>query len=927
MPKEIEQLIVCSAYAEPSQHWEFNPVTQEFNLEPGRRVAEYIMTGENDDASQGEGQRIELKLVNKIRPRVKEWRQNGYPGTTAVTRKLLDWWHASDVRENPFFFCELDAIETLIWLVEAPATTRVGIDIPTDGGLFQRVCTKLCTGGGKTIVMAMLIAWQLCNKATYPFDKRFSKNVLVVAPGLTVRDRLKVLELGDGDSSYYVKFNVVPQQLLTSLRQGSVLVANWQSLTWETEKQIAKRKSVDKRGALSDRAYVRSILGDMANRNDILVINDEAHHAWRKNPDVKNALKGEDRREYIAQEQEATLWISALDRIHRTIGIQCCYDFSATPFAPSGRRNNEEALYGWIVSDFSLNDGIESGLVKTPRIVVKDNATFDSRTEKSALYHLYQQEGVRENLVKPASPETPLPDLVRNAYLLLANDWDATFKEWMDDGSSVPPVMISVVNRTETAARIEYAFEQGHSIQLADGTLNNPRYTMRIDSKLLGELDSGKQTKSAQALELRNIVNTVGQPGKPGAEIRHVISVGMLSEGWDAHTVTHIMGLRAFTSQLLCEQVIGRGLRRTSYDVDPSTGLFTPEYVNVFGIPFEFLPHEGDGGKGANPKPKTMISVVQNRNEYEITWPNVLRVNERERANLCFNVDDVPPLQVDTSKIISVAGLGNLIDSMVEEHALRRIDLTDLGENTRLQTIVFYIVRNLSNVLLHKLNGSTSEVEIVKQVVNFVQEFITRKDKIIGLDLFSMAEVETDPSRRNVVMLYYMSKIVTHLFNYITLEETSSWEPVISQAQRIRSTADMATWYTSKKSQPTVKSQISHCVEDSQWEGSAGWQLDNSPHVKAWVKNDAHIGFSIEYIENGELHHYIPDFLIKLVDDTTLVLEIKGRNSESVQTKRRALQQWIEAVNSTHEYGVWKEAIAWNTTSIENIIEEARGRT
>lgn len=210
MPKEIEQLIVCSAYAEPSQHWEFNPVTQEFNLEPGRRVAEYIMTGENDDASQGEGQRIELKLVNKIRPRVKEWRQNGYPGTTAVTRKLLDWWHASDVRENPFFFCELDAIETLIWLVEAPATTRVGIDIPTDGGLFQRVCTKLCTGGGKTIVMAMLIAWQLCNKATYPFDKRFSKNVLVVAPGLTVRDRLKVLELGDGDSSYYVKFNVVP---------------------------------------------------------------------------------------------------------------------------------------------------------------------------------------------------------------------------------------------------------------------------------------------------------------------------------------------------------------------------------------------------------------------------------------------------------------------------------------------------------------------------------------------------------------------------------------------------------------------------------------------------------------------------------------------------------------------------------------------
>ena len=882
------------------------------------------MTGANDDASQGEGHHIKLDLVNSIRPRVKTWRKEGYPGTTAVTRQLLEWWHSAEVREYPFFFCELDAVETLIWLTEAPAASKVGIAVPSDGGMFKRLCTKLCTGGGKTIVMAMLIAWQLCNKATYPYDKRFSKNVLVVAPGLTVKDRLEVLNLGEGDASYYVKFNIVPQQLRPALRQGQVLITNWQSMSWKTEEQLEKQKSVDKRGPLSDRAYVRSILGDMANKRDIIVINDEAHHAWRKNPQVKVALRGEERKEYVAQEQEATLWVGALDRIARTTGIQCCYDFSATPFAPSGKRNQEDSLFGWIVSDFSLNDGIESGLVKTPRIVVKDNATFDPKTGKSALYHLYRQEGVYDNLVKPLGPEAPLPDLVRNAYTLLAEDWGNVNRQWKQTGSPVPPVMISVVNRTETAARIEYAFNNGHSIQLVDRELNDPKYTIRIDTKLLSSLDSGDQAKSKKEQELRNVVRTVGQVGKPGAGIRHVISVGMLSEGWDSHTVTHIMGLRAFTSQLLCEQVIGRGLRRKSYDTDPETGLFTPEYVNVFGIPFEFLPHEGVGESTSIVKPKTMVSVVPGREAYEITWPNVLRINSRERTKLRFNADEVPPLQLDTSRIIDKAGLASVKDSKTDEDILSKIDLRDLEKDMRLQTIIFYVVRNLSGLLRKRICDKMSDIEMITQMVNFVQEFIEDKDKITGLDLFSIDTLESDPKRRNVILLQSLSKIVQHLFEYVVTEDATSCVPVISQAQRTLSTANMPTWYTTRPCQPTIKSQISHCIEDSRWEGNSGWQLDSNEHVLAWVKNDAHIGFSVEYIDGGEVHRYLPDFLIKLDDGSMLILEVKGQNSESVQKKRKALQQWVEAVNATNEYGVWKEAIVWNTADVSSVIEAAR---
>lgn len=545
----IDQLIINSAYREPTHHWKYDLNGQTFVREEGRRPAGYFIAGQGSNQYNNIGQFIELPLVNRIRPRVKAWREAGYPGVTGVTRKLLDHWNDKDARQYPFFYCQMDAIETLIWLTEAPDAEKVGIDIPSDGGAFRRLCTKLCTGGGKTTVMAMLIAWMICNKVTYPQDKRFTKYVFIVAPGLTVKSRLQVLQTG-GDDNYYVQFNIVPIGLMDKLHQGKVMITNWQALAWDSEETIAKRRSVDKRGAKSDEAYTREVLGEMANASNILVINDEAHHAWRKNPENKAKLTKEQKE----AEQQATIWISGLDRIHKTRGILSCYDFSATPFAPSGKKNDEEALFGWIVSDFGLNDGIESGLVKTPRVVVRDDGTPDAESFRSKLYHIYADETVKDDINRAADPEEPLPDLLTQAYYLLGKDWQALYYAWKDAGADVPPVMITVANRTETAARIKYAFDHG---RIPVPELCDPNLTIHIDSKTMDaatnvvaptvdEDSEAKISKADAAAILRETVDTVGQKGKRGEQIRNVISVGMLSEGWDAKTVTHILGLRAF---------------------------------------------------------------------------------------------------------------------------------------------------------------------------------------------------------------------------------------------------------------------------------------------------------------------------------------------------------------------------------------------
>ena len=454
------------------------------SLADGRRPAGYVVASSDSKAFDDPGVFVEIPLVKRIRPRVRAWREAGYPGVTGITKRLLEHWtNPEEFDSRRFFFCQLEAAETLIWLAEAPAADKVGVDIPSDGGTFQRLCAKMATGSGKTVVMAMVIAWHILNKVAHPQDARFAKNILVIAPGLTVKSRLAVLEPSHPEN-YYKDFRIVPSALLDKLRQGRVVVRNWHALNWETEEKIAGKRGVDKRGAKSDEAYVREVLGDMANARNLLVINDEAHHAWRVPAGSK--VKG------VARDaiEEATKWVGGLDRIHRSRSILACYDFSATPFAPSGKRSSEEALFGWIVSDFGLNDAIESGLVKTPRVVVRDDAVPDAKTYKSRLYHIYNDAEVKDDLNRRAKPEEPLPDLVMNGYYLLGYDWRETAKDWAERKDNTPPVMITVANRTETAARIKHAFDH-RKVLISE--LCNPERTLHIDSKVLGEAEAAEE--------------------------------------------------------------------------------------------------------------------------------------------------------------------------------------------------------------------------------------------------------------------------------------------------------------------------------------------------------------------------------------------------------------------------------------------------
>jgi len=930
----IDRLIINSPYEEPLKHWHYERETRLFDLVEGRRPAGYVIASESSKAFDDPGIFVPIPLVNQIRPRIKKWREAGYPGVTSVTKRLLDYWNDPEEFDNRrFFFCQLEAIETLIWLTESPAAERVGIDIPGDGGAFARQCAKMATGTGKTIVMAMVIAWQVLNKVANNQDARFSKNVLVVAPGLTVKNRLAVLEPAAFDN-YYEAFNIVPPAMFDKLRQGKVLIRNWHALAWESEEQLKKRRSVDKRGAKSDEAYSREVLGEMAKASNILVINDEAHHAWRVNWEAEGKYLRQ--RDMKDSAEEATVWVGGLDRLHRTRKILKCYDFTATPFTPSGKKSSEEALFGWIVSDFGLNDAIESGLVKTPRVVIRDDMVPDAKSYKSRLYHIYNDPDVKDDLNRSAKPEEPLPDLVLNAYYLLGYDWRETLKKWQEYNHPTPPVMITVCNRTETAARVKHAFDTKriHIDELCD-----PERILHIDSKVLNEAEASEEpiadidlpdideseddepvapklTKKQQAEQLRTVVDTVGKPGKPGAEIKKVISVGMLSEGWDAKTVTHIMGLRAFSSQLLCEQVVGRGLRRTSYELNSETGLFDSEYVNIFGVPFTFLPHEGgEDGPPEPPKPKTAVEPDPVKADFEITWPNLVRIERTFHPRLTLDWDKTRPLELDAANTAKVAELAPILEGKPDTTKIDRIELERLAREFRTQKIIFEVTRDVYDQM--QLSWQGSRELLLAQLVGIVEELIKSDLITTKPQIYNQDEL-----RRRLIITLNMTRVVQHIWEAIRQENTEKVEPVFDRDRPIRSTGDMRTWYTGKPCERTKKSHINVVVYDSAWEASDAYVLDNSDTVSAWVKND-HLGFEIFYIYRGVVRKYRPDFLVRLTSGEMVVLETKGQETEQDKVKQRYLGEWIQAINAHGGFGYWKTAVTKEPGEIRDSLMKA----
>ena len=934
----IDRLIINSPYEAPARHWRYQRDTRTFDLAEGRRPAGYVVASGDSKAFDDPGVFVEIPLVNQIRPRVAAWCAAGCPGASSITKRLLDHWHDPEEFEGRrFFFCQLEAVETLIWLLESPAADRVGIEIASDGGEFARQCCKMATGSGKTIVMAMVIAWHVLNRVATPQDARFAKNVLVVAPGLTVKNRLAVLEPSTADN-YYEAFNIVPAAMLDKLRQGKVLIRNRHTLAWDSEDQVKKRRSVDKRGVKSDEAYTREVLGKMASAHNLLVVNDEAHHAWRVNWEAEGKyLRSRDLKDSA---QEATVWIGGLDRLHRARGILGCYDFSATPFTPSGKKSSEEALFGWIVSDFGLNDAIESGLVKTPRVVVRDDAVPNAKTYKSRLYHIYNDPDVKDDLNRRAQAEAPLPDLVLNAYYLLGYDWREAWKAWREAGLPTPPVMITVCNRTETAARVKHAFD---SRRIRIDELCDPERVLHIDSKVLDQAeakeepgvsrelldenadekdDSGpikrKLTKAERAERLRLTVDTVGKAGQAGEKIQKVISVGMLSEGWDAKTVTHIMGLRAFSSQLLCEQVVGRGLRRTSYEVHSETGLFEPEYVNIFGVPFTFLPHEGgEDGPPPPPTPKTVVEPDPSKADYEIRWPNVVRIDRVYQPVLALDWENTRSLELDTTQTVQVADLAPILEGKPDVTKISRIELERLAQKFRTQRIIFETARDVFDQM-HRTWQGNREV-LLAQLVQLVEQFI-HSDRIVISPLFFYQ----DALRRRLIITLNMSRVVQHIWEAVRQENTERLAPVFDRDHPIRSTGEMRTWYTGRPCERTRRSHINVCVYDSTWEASDAFVFDNSDAVTAWVKND-HLGFEVLYVYRGTVRKYRPDFLARLTDGSVLVLETKGQDTEQDRVKRRYLDEWTQAVNAHGGFGQWRSAVTHHPGEIRDILLQAEG--
>ncbi len=914
-----KSLIINSPYDPPARHWQ-QAQDATLTLVEGRRPASYELFDVRNNTRRVEP----LVLVSRIRERVDEWRKDGWPGITSITRRLLEHWHDRGARQYPFYFCQLEAIETLIWHVEAPTQYKQGIAIPGDGGPWERVCNKMATGTGKTTVMAMIITWQVLNAITYPKRQRdFSRAVFIVAPGLTVKERLHVLQPGAQDN-YYDAFGLCPSEALRQrLNQAEILIENWHTLMPLKEPD----RSVVKKGPESDETFTRRVLGRLADHKNLIVINDEAHHAYRIPAEVKISKK--QAAEQGIDLEEATRWVEGLDRIHKTRRILRAFDLSATPFAPTGKVSTAAGLFSWIVSDYGLNDAIEAGLVKTPRVVVRDDALPDAQSYRSKLYHLYREPAVAEDLNRRgAQPNEPLPKLVQDAYTLLGADWRETLKAWREAGHISPPVMLTVCNRTETAARIEYYFNHGEAHW---PELKAPERTLRVDSKVLEKAEIGEKAPTNKDYEarlraiveaanipedrkqrlremkteelLREIVDNVGKRGTAGQDLQNVISVAMLSEGWDAKNVTHIMGLRAFTSQLLCEQVIGRGLRRVAYETDDN-GLFLPEYVNVFGVPLSILVDVGgEGDPPPPPKPSIQIESLPERSEYEIRWPNILRIDTVVATRLTVDWNQVPSLRLDPAATPVSADLAPAVGGATDLSQVKTIDLEKLPEEFRLQRLIFKAAAKTCAQMQERFQGGREF--LIFQLVCLVEEFLASG----GVEIPSLFHQE--PLRRRILIALNLDEIVQHLLVHIQQQNFERLEPVYDEEMPIGSTAYMRTWYTTKPCQPTQKSQISHVVVDSTWEQHTANILEKSDKVQSWAKND-HLGFQIHYLWRGSRRRFVPDFLIRLRNGKILILEIKGQDSPQNRAKRAALALWVNAVNEAGGFGEWVADVAFS---------------
>src|SRR5215471_15942722 len=668
----FERPIVNSPYEYPREHWELDESGQPTGiLIDRRRRAEFITpipkpkkrksSPKQEELILDEGRGLTTKkqaydltsVINEVRGQVDTWRNlpaSQWQVTPETARLLQHWRHHEFGGVRPFF-CQIEAVETAIWFTEVAPHLASGkrlienlktVNAEANPNI-DRLALKLATGAGKTTVIAMLIAWQSVNAARHSNSKHFTRGFLIVAPGLTIRDRLRVLQPNDPDN-YYGTRELVPHDLLEDMKKARIVITNYHAFKRRDRMELSAGGRALLQGATgpdlqtleTEGQTLQRVMPELMGMKQILAINDEAHHCYRaKPPDPDDeALKGDERKEAEKNNEAARLWVSGLEAVNRTLGLARVLDLSATPFFLRGSGYAEGTLFPWTMSDFSLMDAIECGIVKLPRVPVAENIPGNDMPMYRDLWkHIGPKMPKAGRGKAGALNPLELPPQLMTALDALYGHYAKTFELWQKADIKVPPCFIIVCNNTSTS-KLVYDYVSGFHRENQDGstTLENGRLalfrnfddvtgnplprpnTLLIDSEQLeagDALDNNFRAMAADEIDrfrreivertgdaragdnitdaelLREVMNTVGRFGQLGGSIRCVVSVSMLTEGWDANTVTHVLGIRAFGTQLLCEQVIGRALRRQSYDLNDA-GLFNVEYADVFGIPFNF---------------------------------------------------------------------------------------------------------------------------------------------------------------------------------------------------------------------------------------------------------------------------------------------------------------------------------------------------
>lgn len=883
--------IINYPFAEPTQHWDFGGLKP--SVIEGRRASGYLAPSPDGQLRITDAV-IPLTLVNTLRDKTRQWRQDGYPGATSTTKRLFEHWFSEDrLADNTRpFFCQQEAVETIAFLAEARSDLKQGIEVPSAGEAYTRWAVKMATGTGKTMVMALLVAWSGLNRIANRSDSRFTDQILVVAPNLTVKDRLA----GDGGldpkhpDSLYTQFDLIPPHLSGALGQIQVQVSNWHMLAPKEE----PARSVVKKGPESDKAFTRRVLTYLSGNGKVLVLNDEAHHAYRF-PEGLGGTKADQE-----ELREATIWIDGLAKIDRARGLLRAIDVSATPMYPGAFKEKAWTPFEWIVSDFALVDAIESGLVKIPRTPTKDD-TGEAIPKYRNLW-----EHIKKSLPKRTESDDdshPLTDYLSEAdgpLKQLASAWEQTFNAWKSEGRKTPPVMVVIAHDTSVARLLEkHIAEMGEASPLLVNEEGKPKVTIRIDSDALAvEEGAGKGGSD----ETRAIVSTVGKVGKPGEQVRALVSVAMLSEGWDARTVTQILGLRAFSSQLLCEQVVGRGLRRSNMN-----DLSQPEYVDVYGVPFQLLPMaKATGAAPTTPPDYTNVHSVNSRKDLRLEFPRLIQVVPDIQDSMDVDMAAIEPIAVsrvnDPTETFVAFDLGGATDGMGGEVQDREVAYQYFRRQKLLFRVAMQLVKPYDRPWLFP-----QALRIADRVIRPVEEG-------------GKVAFERGVDHREICTRRYLTVIQERIGAAIrTGEGEERFLPALDEYQPIDSTDFRNFNSPTDKCVPTEKSHLSHAMCDSGLERKMCAVFDASDEVHSWVKNHK-LYLEIPYQYFGNTYRYRPDFVVKLKNGKTLLLESKGVATEQDDAKATAARRWVQAVNNWGQLGNWNYELVFDANDLPNIL-------